>query len=169
MLTAGYTAKCRCCPSRTCALVQKNQDMTSIRMSPAPGSNRPRLQAAPGLLTMTVCWLIGMGCTACDAGPASGRVSASGDSKSGQRLIAQYQCGSCHAIPGVAAARGGQGPSLEAFGRRSYIAGRIPNNPDSLARWIVAPAALVPDTAMPSMGVSPAEARDMAAYLGTLQ
>jgi cytochrome c len=87
----------------------------------------------------------------------------------GQSLISQYQCGSCHAIPGVAAARGRLGPSLQAFGKRSYIAGRVPNNPDALAQWLVAPASLVPDTAMPSMGVSPQEARHMAAYLGQLE
>ena len=78
-------------------------------------------------------------------------------------------CGSCHAIPGVEAARGSQGPSLRAFGKRSYIAGHIPNRPDALARWLVAPSALVPDTAMPSMGVSLADARDMAAYLRGLE
>lgn len=62
-----------------------------------------------------------------------------------------------------------QGPSLAAFGKRSYIAGHIPNRPDALARWIMQPAALVPDTLMPSMGVSLGDARDMAAYLGSLQ
>jgi cytochrome c len=56
-----------------------------------------------------------------------------------------------------------------AFGRRSYIAGHLPNRPDTLAQWIVAPAALVPGTAMPAMGVSPQDARDMAAYLLALE
>lgn len=89
---------------------------------------------------------------------------------SGQRLLTQYQCGSCHAIPGVAAVRPDPtGPALAAFGRRSYIAGQVPNRPDTLARWITQPAALVPGTPMPAMGVSPAEARDMAAYLLSLE
>ena len=66
-------------------------------------------------------------------------------------------------------ARGIRRPSLQAFSKRSYIAGQIPNRPDALARWIVAPSALVPDTVMPDMGVSPAHARNMAAYLGTLE
>lgn len=87
----------------------------------------------------------------------------------GKLLLAQYQCGSCHAIPEVPIARGVTGPSLTAFGRRSYIAGHLPNQPDTLARWIVAPATLVPDTVMPSMGVSPEDARDMAAYLLALE
>jgi cytochrome c len=87
----------------------------------------------------------------------------------GQALLAQYQCGSCHAIPEVPAARGSTGPALAAFGRRSYIAGEVPNRPDTLARWIVRPTALVPDTPMPAMGVSADEARDMAAYLLALE
>lgn len=92
-----------------------------------------------------------------------------GDAERGMKLLAQYQCGACHAIPGVAAARGTAGPSLENFGRRSYIAGRVPNLPDGLAAWIVNPPAMVPQTRMPAMGVSEADARHMAAYLYTLR
>ena len=83
----------------------------------------------------------------------------------GRQLLAQFQCGSCHSIPGVPSAGGRLAASLKAFGLRSYIAGRLPNRQDTLARWIEQPKALVPDTAMPAMGVSPAEAREMAAYL----
>jgi cytochrome c len=87
----------------------------------------------------------------------------------GRLLLAQYQCGSCHTIPDVQAARGRTGPTLTAFGRRSYIAGQVPNGPEHLVRWIVAPAALVPGTTMPAMGVSPEDAHDMAAYLLALE
>jgi cytochrome c len=87
----------------------------------------------------------------------------------GKLLLAQYQCGSCHVIPGVAASRGTVGPTLQAFSRRSYIAGTVPNQPAALALWIVDPQALVPATTMPAMGVSPSEARSMAGYLHTLQ
>ncbi|VWX62855.1 Cytochrome C [Burkholderiales bacterium 8X] len=87
----------------------------------------------------------------------------------GRQLLAQYQCGSCHAIPEVPIARADVGPPLTAFGRRSYIAGHLPNGPDLLTRWIVSPSSLVPDTTMPSMGVSAEDARDMAAYLLSLE
>ncbi|MBK6593365.1 MAG: c-type cytochrome [Burkholderiales bacterium] len=87
----------------------------------------------------------------------------------GKLLLAQYQCGSCHVIPGVAASRGPVGPSLKAFSRRSYIAGNVPNQPTALALWLVDPQALIPATTMPAMGVSPNDARSMAAYLHTLQ
>lgn len=95
---------------------------------------------------------------------AGGAVHAGGTER-GRQLLAQYQCGSCHSIPGVASAGGRIASSLKGFGQRSYIAGRLANRPETLARWIEQPQALVPDTAMPSMGVSPADAREMAAYL----
>jgi len=112
--------------------------------------------------------LLSAGCTPQESAPASGHAS-SAQLERGRLLLAQYQCGSCHTIPDVQAARGRMGPALAAFGRRSYIAGHVPNGPDHLVRWIVAPAALVPGTLMPAMGVSPDDARDMAAYLLALE
>lgn len=87
----------------------------------------------------------------------------------GRQLLARYHCGTCHSIPGVAASQGKFAASLEAYGRRSYIVGRVPNEPALLARWIVEPGAIVPGTLMPNMGVSHADGRDMAAYLGQLR
>ena len=83
--------------------------------------------------------------------------------------MAQYQCGRCHAIPGVEAANGRIGPPLGDFGRRSYIAGQWPNQPAWLQRWLMNPPSLVPGTTMPVLGVGEADARDMAAYLSTLR
>lgn len=91
--------------------------------------------------------------------------AASTPAERGRLLLAQYQCGSCHSIPGVASAGGRVASSLKGFGARSYIAGRLANRPQTLARWIQDPKALVPDTAMPNMAVTPDDARDMAAYL----
>jgi len=48
---------------------------------------------------------------------------------------------------------------------RAWVAGVLPNEPAALVRWIVDPRAVDPRTAMPDLGVSEAEARDMAAYL----
>jgi cytochrome c len=87
----------------------------------------------------------------------------------GRELLAQYQCGACHTIEGVPAARGQTAQAVTAWSRRSYIAGRLPNRPDVLAQWITAPHTLVPGTNMPSMGVSPADAQAMAAYLFSLK
>lgn len=120
-----------------------------------------------GLISLLV--LYGTGATANAQNTAPAGAGGAANSVRGQQLLAQYQCGSCHAIPGVPAASGKLGPTLQAFGKRSYIAGQIPNRPDALIRWIVEPASLVPGTIMPSMGVSVADARAMAAYLGTLE
>ncbi|WP_310734612.1 c-type cytochrome [Azohydromonas caseinilytica] len=91
------------------------------------------------------------------------------DARRGQALLARHQCGACHVIPEVPGAAGRSGPTLEHFGRRSYIAGAVPNTPELLQRWLQDPPALVPGTAMPAMGVSPEAARDMAAYLMALR
>lgn len=131
-----------------------------------PPAQPDRLRGVPAMLLAAAAALGG-----CELGERRlpYAVAAPAQMARGQQLLGQYQCGSCHVIPEVPIARGGVGPSLEAFGRRSYIAGQVPNRPDTLAHWIVAPSALVPGTAMPSMGVSPDEARDMAAYLLALE
>ncbi|MES2957122.1 MAG: c-type cytochrome [Pseudomonadota bacterium] len=87
----------------------------------------------------------------------------------GRVLVEKYHCGSCHTVPDVPAARGTLAVPLTGFGRRSYIAGRVPNEPALLAGWIAEPADVVPDTAMPDMGVSDVDARDIAAFLGQLR
>lgn len=110
-----------------------------------------------------------MAMIACVPGPDRAEPAIRGDPERGRKLLSQYQCGTCHSIPGVAASRGRVASSLLGFGQRSYIAGRLPNRAELLAQWIADPQALVPDTAMPSMGVSPEDAHHMAAYLMELR
>lgn len=105
---------------------------------------------------------------ACGPAPAA-REQQALQAERGRQLLARYHCGSCHAIPGVPASQGRFAASLEKYGKRSYIAGRVPNEPAALTRWIVDPASMNPGTLMPNMGVAPADARDMAAYLGQLR
>lgn len=93
---------------------------------------------------------------------------APGDPDRGRRLVAGFGCGSCHVIPGLANARGQVGPPLDDFAIRHYIAGAVLNTPENLTAWIYAPEAVEPGTAMPSVGATVDEARDMAAYLHTL-
>lgn len=106
-----------------------------------------------------------MGCARRDPGPTV----PGGNSESGRKLIVSYGCGSCHSIPGVRGADGLVGPPLDRFARRSFIAGQVTNNADFLIRWIEVPQAIEPGTAMPNLGVSESHARDIAAYLYTLQ
>jgi cytochrome c2 len=91
-----------------------------------------------------------------------------GDPSRGADLIVAYGCGACHEIPGIRGARGSVGPSLEGLATRAYVGGVLPNQPGGLVRWIVSPTAHSPMTAMPDLGVTEAEARDIAAYLFTL-
>ncbi|WP_214414011.1 c-type cytochrome [Sphaerisporangium fuscum] len=92
-----------------------------------------------------------------------------GDPLRGRLLISRYGCSSCHTVPGVREANGLVGPPLTSFGSRSYIAGLLENNGPNLRRWIRAPQAVVPGNAMPDLGVTEEDARDIAAYLFTLR
>lgn len=108
--------------------------------------------------------------TACHGSPPRpSQAVYGGDPEQGERLIYSYACGACHTIPGVSDARGNVGPPLVGFAKRRYIAGTLPNETESLIRWIVAPQAVEPGTAMPDLGVSEPEARHIAAYLYTLR
>lgn len=111
-----------------------------------------------------------LACLACLAACGSGesRPALGGDPANGRLLIRQFGCGKCHEVPGVADARGNQGPSLERIARRVYLAGRLPNRPENMVHWIRNPQGVDPATLMPDLQVSEAHARDIVAYLYTL-
>ncbi|MET0536231.1 MAG: c-type cytochrome [Steroidobacter sp.] len=88
-----------------------------------------------------------------------------GNAERGRDVIREYECGVCHVIPGIPAASGRVGPALDAYARRPYIAGKFPNQPETLVRWILDAPAMAPQTAMPAIAMSHQEARDAAAYL----
>ena len=91
------------------------------------------------------------------------------DPERGRRLAAEVGCGACHSIPGVDWPRGTVAAPLDGFGDRSLIAGRFPNRPDNLARWVRDAPSMDPATGMPPMPLDEEEARDVAAYLHTLR
>jgi mono/diheme cytochrome c family protein len=90
------------------------------------------------------------------------------DARRGKRALEQYACATCHEIPGVTGATVPVGPSLRRLALRSYLAGVLPNTSENLIRWLRAPQSVKPGTAMPELGVSERDARDMAAFLGEL-
>lgn len=92
-----------------------------------------------------------------------------GDPENGKLLLRQFACGSCHDIPGVAGAHGKVGPPLAGIAQRVYIAGVLPNTPERMAAFIRHPQSADPRSAMPDMGVTPEHARDMVAYLYSLE
>jgi cytochrome c len=91
-----------------------------------------------------------------------------GDPLAGKAALRRYGCNACHAIPNVRGFGGGVGPPLDHFASRAYIAGELPNTPDNLEHWIRDPQAIEKHTAMPNLGLTNKEARDVAAYLYTL-
>jgi cytochrome c len=111
---------------------------------------------------------VNAGCTGGQESPGY-VVRMSGDAHRGKDLIRNYGCGACHTIPGIYSARGMVGPPLLSFGRRTLIAGQLPNSPDNLVRWIREPQQVSPATAMPDLGLSNEQAHDIAAYLYTLR
>lgn len=96
------------------------------------------------------------------------RAIAGADPARGLAAIERTGCAACHVIPGVEWPAGLAGPSLEGFGASPMIAGRLPNQPDVLTAWLIDAPSLSPETGMPPMPLTEAEARDVAAYLYTL-
>jgi cytochrome c2 len=91
-----------------------------------------------------------------------------GNPERGRLALTQYACHACHMIPGVTGSEVFVGPPLKGIAGRKYIAGRLPNTPANLVRWIRDPRQLDPLTAMPTLGVTEADANDMTAYLLTM-
>jgi cytochrome c1 len=87
------------------------------------------------------------------------------DADRGRQAILRAGCGACHAIPGIRWPRGKSAPALEGMAERALIAGRLPNEPQSLADFIRDAPSLLPEATMPAMPVSEQESRDIAAYL----
>ncbi len=110
------------------------------------------------------------GATACTTDKlADAATLTNGDPRRGQLEIRNWGCGTCHTIGGVPGATGKVGPALDGIAERSYVAGVLPNTPDNLVQWIMAPRAVDPKTAMPNVGATDDDIRDISAYLYTLR
>jgi len=104
----------------------------------------------------------------CGPNPPPRRL-AFGDVGQGKIIAGREACGSCHLISGMQQWDGLVGPPLDAFGRRTVIAGVLPNTTDNLTRWLKSPQAVVPGNAMPDTRLTDQQARDLAAFLESLQ
>ena len=101
----------------------------------------------------------------CDARLPEREPLTGGDPAQGKALILHFGCGSCHSIRGVPNATGTVGPPLQDLKKRVFLGGVVSNNPEQIVKWIVNPRSYAPQTAMPAVGVTEAQARDIAAYL----
>jgi cytochrome c2 len=120
--------------------------------------------AARRLRGCTLLWISSL-LLGCAPGPDFEPRVIGGDKDRGRAALARHECGVCHVIPGVPRAVGKVGPPLNDYAQRSYVAGKFPNEPETLMRWIVDAPSMAPQTAMPAIAMSDQEARDMAAYL----
>jgi mono/diheme cytochrome c family protein len=136
------------------AFLERLPDMTPQQYAEASAPMVPSGQGAPSG-------------PACGPGPR-----AAGDAQDsvrrGQRALAQYACNACHTIPGTTGSFPHVGPPLAGMARRAIIGGKLSNTPDNMVRWLRHTRAVDPLTAMPEMGVTEQDARDIAAYLATL-
>lgn len=124
------------------------------------------------LKLMIVCLLTTALVTLASCGGEAERTAAAltgGSPARGREKIRMYGCASCHTIPGIAEADSLVGPPLTRMAGRMYVGGVVTNTPDNMIRWIRDPQAVDPLTAMPNLGVTEEDARDIAGYLYTLK
>ena len=131
-----------------------------------PGVEKAKLLAACALAALLV------GASSCrdvDGENAAAAMTGGGSPARGRAAIERYGCATCHTIPGVRGAEALVGPPLTQVASRSYIGGVLTNSPENMIRWLRDPRAVDPLTAMPNLGVTDADARDIASYLYTLK
>jgi len=104
-----------------------------------------------------------------NTGAAGSRIIRGASPDAGKEKIVHYGCGACHEIPGIKQATGLVAPPLDQFGKRGTIAGHFANTPDNLINWVHDPQSMLPGNDMPTLGVTPDDARNIAAYLENLQ
>lgn len=136
-----------------------------MRVVPTVRSPRRIARRLPGVLLVSCAGMF----AACDGPPDRTPTLGEADVRRGQRLVVDKGCAACHVFPDVPWPRGGLGPSLEGFGHQGLIAGRLPNQPGVLMRFVRDAPALVPGIAMPAVAMSDQEARDVTAYLLALR
>jgi cytochrome c2 len=129
-------------------------------------SERRALRAARrGMALLALVTLVGPLLGGCESEETSSLANFGGDAHRGAELVSKYGCGNCHTIPRIASARGNVGPPLAGVGTRTYLAGFVRNSPDNMALWVRDPQRILPGNAMPTMGISESDSRDITAFL----
>jgi len=136
-----------------------------LRVSEARVVNRERVRAQATVLLLVV------SLAACERPRALSAAAAAqvvgGDPARGALAFRRHGCGSCHSVAGSPGADGLVGPPLDGIGARVYVAGVLINTPENLARWIQSPQEVDSLNAMPDVGVTAEDARDIATWLYT--
>ena len=120
-------------------------------------------------LVSAVGYMVLLGCDVSETRQPSPPVVPGGDPARGHDLVVggAYGCTACHTIAG-SSPRGLVGPPLGGMAARAFVAGELPNTPATLVAFLQDPPALVPATGMPDVRLGLDDARDIAAYLYTL-
>lgn len=119
------------------------------------------------MFKMLPCLVVALGLCGCQK---SATVAVpQGNAERGELLVASYGCAACHALPGALNQGANVGPPLFGMARRGYIGGVLPNTPENMVRWLQNPQQFDPLSAMPNLQLSEKDARDMAAFLYTLE
>lgn len=104
---------------------------------------------------------------------AKGASMTGGDPNAGREKIILHDCHSCHYIPGVPENRDRKGPSLKHWSRQKMISGKWPNTPENLEDFIQHPERMLHGKGlkneMTMSNVKPADAKDIAAYLFSIE
>ena len=115
-------------------------------------------------------WLAAACLAGCRPSPEhEAAIITGGDVARGRAALVRYGCVSCHTIPGITGANATVGPPLDRIALRGYLGGHLTNSPANMMKWIQHPQQVDPKNAMPELGVTDQDARDMTAFLYTLQ
>jgi cytochrome c len=127
------------------------------------------------------CWavvgtLIGaiglIGCQSAPSRPPSKPVELSGAAAEGKEVFLSKGCVACHRAPNLPDAQGTLGPNLAGIGNPTAhpkIAAVVDNTPENMKRWLQEPQKVKPGSAMPSLGLTDAEAANLTAFLETFK
>jgi cytochrome c2 len=104
--------------------------------------------------------------------PAAKPAELSGAAAEGKEVFLAKGCVACHRAPNVPEAQGTMGPNLARIGNPTVhpkIAAVVDNTPENMKRWLQEPQKVKPGSAMPSLGLTDAEAVSLTAFLETLK
>jgi len=126
-----------------------------------------------GVAALTLGMLLGLTACADKFDYEHGARMTGGDPNVGRDKVILHDCHSCHQIPGIPLNRDAKGPSLKHWSRKKLIAKKWPNTPENLEDFIEHPERMLHGKGlkneMTMSNVKPADAKDIAAYLYSLE